>query len=69
VDWVVAVAWSSVLLAALLVFGLCGYQIRWRLHRLRRDLASLHQLRADLYVVRTQLESARRRAAAVRTGG
>jgi hypothetical protein len=69
VGWVVTAAWAFALLVALGVLGLGAYQVSWRLRRLRGDLAALQGLQAEAQLLQTELESARRRAAAVRTGG
>jgi hypothetical protein len=38
---IVAIAWASAAVFALVVLGFCGYEIRWKLARLRADVARL----------------------------
>ena len=66
--WLVVAAWGFAVLVAVVVLGSCGYEIAWKSARLRRDLAQLDRLRADLTRVQVQLLSARQRAAALRPG-
>jgi hypothetical protein len=66
--WVVVATWGFAVLVALVIGGFCGYEIAWKSARLRRDLAQLDRLRADLTRVQARLLSARQHASALRSG-
>jgi Tfp pilus assembly protein PilN len=64
--WVVAIAWGAALVVAAVVLGSCLYELGWKSHRLRRDLALLSDTAAELAELQAQIRVAQERVANVR---
>jgi uncharacterized membrane-anchored protein YhcB (DUF1043 family) len=64
---IVIVAWAIAAGIAIVVAAFCGYELRWKLTRLRSDLAELERTRAQLDRLRGDLASAAARAATLTT--
>lgn len=60
---IVIVAWAIAAGIAIVVAAFCGYELRWKLNRLRSDLAELESTAAQLDRVREDLASVAVRAA------
>jgi hypothetical protein len=52
---IVGIAWAVAAALGLVVAAFCGYEIRWKLARLRADLAGLEQTVTALRAVQEQL--------------
>ena len=63
--WVAAAA----VVIALVVLGFCTYEVRWRVRRLRRDLAGLTALAPEVAAVQRRLQLVVERSAARPAGG
>jgi hypothetical protein len=61
VSWQVGLAWGIALLFAVLVLGVCGYELSWKAKRLARDLDDMRAMRDDLITLRGQLSAVRER--------
>jgi hypothetical protein len=61
VSWVVGLVWGIALLIALVVLGICGYELDWKFKRLARDLAGLLAMRDELTSLQERLGAAQRR--------
>lgn len=61
--WIPVIAWGAAALLALVVFGFCAYEIRWKARRLRADLARLHERTEQLQRLRERLAEAHDRVA------
>jgi hypothetical protein len=62
--WVPIAAWSAAVLVALVVLGLCAYEISWKTARLRRDLRQLQSVADQLVELRDQVAETQERVAA-----
>jgi hypothetical protein len=63
VSWVPIAAWGAAALIALVVLGVCAYEIMWKTKRLRRDLLELQDLAGQLIELRGRLADAQERVA------
>lgn len=64
--WPVLLAWGIALLAAIVILAFCGYELRWKAARLRRDQERLAGVAAELAAVGQQLAEAQQRLDAAR---
>jgi hypothetical protein len=62
---IVAIAWAVAAAIAVVVAGFCAYEIRWKLTRLRADLAALTVTLDETNVLGDQLRAAAERASAL----
>jgi hypothetical protein len=61
VSWQVGLAWSIAVLVALVVLGVCGYELAWKSKRLSKDLRDLLTMRDELTSLQQRLVAAQRR--------
>jgi hypothetical protein len=61
VSWLVGLAWSVAVLVALVVLGVCGYELAWKSKRLSKDLRDLLTMRDELTSLQQRLVAAQRR--------
>jgi hypothetical protein len=66
VSWIPLVAWLAAVVVAAVVLGFCGYELRWKARRLRRDLTRLQAVVGQFAQLQGELTDAQRRLA--RTG-
>jgi hypothetical protein len=66
---IVWLAFIGVVLVAVVVLGFCGYELRWKVARLRQDLAGLTALSADLAATQVELDVVRTRAQSLTGSG
>ncbi|MCU1688371.1 MAG: hypothetical protein JWN61_379 [Pseudonocardiales bacterium] len=64
--WPVLLAWGIALLVSAVVLVFCGYELRWKAARLKRDQARLLEVAGELAAVGQDLASAQERIAAAR---
>jgi hypothetical protein len=62
-------AWAFVLALALVVAAFCGFEIRWKVRRLRDDLRDLDRTIAELRGLSSRLTALTKRAQALTSGG
>ena len=60
-SWLVGLAWSIAVLVALVVLGVCGYELAWKSKRLSKDLRDLLTMRDELTSLQQRLVAAQRR--------
>jgi hypothetical protein len=63
VTWLPIAAWGVAALVALVVLGVCAYEIAWKTKRLRRDLVNLQQDADELAQLRSSLNATQRQLA------
>jgi hypothetical protein len=61
VSWLVGLAWGIAVLVALVVLGVCGYELAWKSKRLSMDLRDLLTTRDELISLQQRLVAAQRR--------
>ncbi len=59
---IVIVAWAVAAAVAIVVIAACGYELRWKMRRLRADLAELDDIAGQLRDVQVGLATAAARA-------
>jgi hypothetical protein len=66
VTWIVVGAWGFAVLLALVVLGFAGYEVFWKLNRLRTNLAALQTVGESLVKIGEDLSVAVARSTADR---
>jgi hypothetical protein len=61
VSWLVGLAWGIAVLVAVVVLGVCGYELAWKSKRLSKDLRDLLTMRDELASLQQRLVAAQRR--------
>jgi hypothetical protein len=61
VSWIVGLVWGAAALFAVVVLGVCGYELSWKSRRLSTDLRELLGVRDDLLALRDRLAAVQRR--------
>jgi hypothetical protein len=61
VSWVVGLAWGVAVLVAVVVLGLCTFDLAGKVNRLSRDAAQLSALRDTLIDLQASIADAQRR--------
>jgi hypothetical protein len=61
VSWVVGLVWGVAVLIAVVVLGLCAFDVAGKAKRLSRDAARLRTLRDTLIDLQASIADARRR--------
>jgi hypothetical protein len=61
VSWLVGLAWGIAVLVAVVVLGVCGYELAWKSTRLSKDLRDLLTMRDELASLQQRLAAAQRR--------
>jgi hypothetical protein len=62
VAWIVVLSCVAVVLFGAIVLGFCGYEVFWKVGRLRGDLKRISSLNEDLDRFRTELTATTDRA-------
>ena len=60
-SWLVGLAWGIAVLIAVVVLGVCGYELAWKSKRLSKDLRDLLTIRDELTSLQQRLSTAQRR--------
>ncbi len=60
-SWLVGLAWGIAVLIAVVVLGVCGYELAWKSKRLSKDLRDLLTMRDELTSLQQRLSTAQRR--------
>ena len=63
-QWIPIGAWIGAVVVALVVLGFCAYELAWKSRRLRRDVAGLQSLNAQLAELQGGIAAARERITA-----
>lgn len=66
--WLVLGVWIGVLVVAVTVLGFCGYELFWKLRRLRGDMARLDETAAKLRLLQQQAAVIAGEGARLRSG-
>ena len=66
---IVWLAYIGVVLVTVVVLGFCGYELRWKVARLQKDLAGLNALSADLAAIQLELDAVRTRTLSLTGSG
>ena len=54
-SWVVGLVWGVAVIVAVIVLGICAYDLAWKYRRLSKDLDGLRTMRDDLVKLQAQL--------------
>ncbi len=60
-SWVVGLVWGIALLVAVIVLGICAFELRWKAKRLSKDLDGMQALRDELVSLQGRLAAAQLR--------
>lgn len=66
--WLVLGVWIGVLVVAVIVLGFCGYELYWKLRRLRGDIARLDETAEKLRLLQRRAAVIAGEAAQLRSG-